>query len=426
MLVHSIIVAAIILFVVGAYFIIKGFSKKSKDDPEIIPIADLEEINEMKKSLLSKEQELAGIKKDDVAMTEHSFRDNLKKGSLSAYGDMDLNSEVIEKYKSDIEVYKTSINSLHVKIDELASKNKKLEEAIERELSVKDTTTLSKEEQERLKDNEKKSQRDQAAIDNLTKERLKANSLINEQQEKINQMEESIEKYKLMTEMLEGLKKRNEEIDSLNCEYAQKISSLEKSNEQLKALMDLRDHLAKKIEQDAAIIKEQKDRIDDLEGQKTYVKKSLDEYESSLKDRELQLEADKKILEEQKKAMLDNLKNMKTVQDENIGLKEALSSLENNLASFKKESIKKSKDAELKIEHMDKGKEELFRNILELELRFNKLKEYNSYLLTKEKVLQYELTKNRAKALGFEKICEDFKSRIDESEKPSMKERVFN
>ena len=426
MLVYSIIAVAVILFVLGAYFFIKGFSKKTKDESEIIPISDLEEINEMKKNFVSGEQEYPGLKRDDVDLSEHLINDNLKKDALSSCCDEDSSSEVIEKYQSDIEVYKDSINSLHIKIDDLSSKNKKLEDAIERELSVKDTTTLSKEELEMLKENEKKAERDQVALDNLTKDGMKANSLISEQKEKINQMEESIEKYKLMNEMIDGLRRRNEEADALNLQYAQKISFLEKSSEQLKELMELREHLLEKSQKDDAVIKAQKEKIDDLEGQKTYVKKSLDEYKSSIKNREAQLQKDKFDFDEKQNQIMDKMKNMKMVRNENEGLKESLCSLESELASLKDEYEKKSKCADLKAEHLDKGKEELFRNILELELSFNKLKEYNSYLLTKEKVLQYELTKNRAKALGFEKICEDFKVRIDNAEKPDAVEGVFS
>lgn len=52
-----------------------------------------------------------------------------------------------------------------------------------------------------------------------------------------------------------------------------------------------------------------------------------------------------------------------------------------------------------------------------LERDFTKIKDMNTYLLEKEKLLQYELTKERAQSLGLERICEDFNIQIDEMAK---------
>ena len=46
---------------------------------------------------------------------------------------------------------------------------------------------------------------------------------------------------------------------------------------------------------------------------------------------------------------------------------------------------------------------------LRLEEEFEKLKEYNSFLIEKDKLMQKELTKTRAQAMGLEKILEDMK-----------------
>ena len=52
-----------------------------------------------------------------------------------------------------------------------------------------------------------------------------------------------------------------------------------------------------------------------------------------------------------------------------------------------------------------------------LERDFTKIRDMNTYLLEKEKLLQYELAKERAQSLGLERICEDFKVQIDEMAK---------
>ncbi len=49
----------------------------------------------------------------------------------------------------------------------------------------------------------------------------------------------------------------------------------------------------------------------------------------------------------------------------------------------------------------------------ELADAFKETEELNAHLSQKEKMIQYELTKNRAQALGLEKICEDFRTQIE-------------
>jgi len=46
-----------------------------------------------------------------------------------------------------------------------------------------------------------------------------------------------------------------------------------------------------------------------------------------------------------------------------------------------------------------------------------KCEEFNVQLQEKEKMLEYEFTKARAQVIGLEKICEDFKKKIEENEK---------
>jgi chromosome segregation ATPase len=48
-----------------------------------------------------------------------------------------------------------------------------------------------------------------------------------------------------------------------------------------------------------------------------------------------------------------------------------------------------------------------------IEAEMRKLKEYNDFLLKKEKALQYELTKARAQSMGLERITEDLKIKIE-------------
>jgi chromosome segregation ATPase len=52
---------------------------------------------------------------------------------------------------------------------------------------------------------------------------------------------------------------------------------------------------------------------------------------------------------------------------------------------------------------------------------FKSTEELNAQLREKEKIMQYELAKNRAQALGLEKICEDFKKQIEEMSAVSVR-----
>jgi len=49
-----------------------------------------------------------------------------------------------------------------------------------------------------------------------------------------------------------------------------------------------------------------------------------------------------------------------------------------------------------------------------LEASLKKVKEFNGQLLEKDRMIQYELAKSRAQAMGFEKINEDFKTQLEQ------------
>jgi len=49
----------------------------------------------------------------------------------------------------------------------------------------------------------------------------------------------------------------------------------------------------------------------------------------------------------------------------------------------------------------------------DLKEKFKKAQEHNTHLTEKEKIMEYELSKNRAQTVGLEKICEGFKLQIE-------------
>lgn len=81
---------------------------------------------------------------------------------------------------------------------------------------------------------------------------------------------------------------------------------------------------------------------------------------------------------------------------------------------------RKLSDAFASGEVLKKEKEDLLQAKASLEQNFQKVKEFNTHLIEKTKLLQYELTKQRAQALGLERVCEDFKIQIEEKYKSSI------
>jgi len=65
------------------------------------------------------------------------------------------------------------------------------------------------------------------------------------------------------------------------------------------------------------------------------------------------------------------------------------------------------------IEVLKSENKELKDACQKLEAAFKKFESFNAHLLEKEKLIQYELVKSRAQAMGLEKICEDFKTQIE-------------
>src|SRR3989344_2611960 len=84
---------------------------------------------------------------------------------------------------------------------------------------------------------------------------------------------------------------------------------------------------------------------------------------------------------------------------------------------------KKLADALAEAGGFKKEREQLLQADSGLERDFTKIKDINAYLLEKEKLLQYELAKERAQSLGMERICEDFKIQIDEMAKSGVANR---
>jgi len=115
--------------------------------------------------------------------------------------------------------------------------------------------------------------------------------------------------------------------------------------------------------------------------------------------------ADNKIQQEELRAFIRTLKSEKEalLKSQESGVdKSALDAIGNRL----EDSL--AAIAALKGENKD-----LQQFNQDLKDDCKKAQEYNAHLLEKEKVMEFELSKNRAQAVGLEKICEGFKVQIE-------------
>ena len=165
----------------------------------------------------------------------------------------------------------------------------------------------------------------------------------------------------------------------------------------------------------------------------TKLKAQLDDLKKNLKDQRDQmgqqlaaLDKEKNVLTEEKAknlALVEQLKrDMEKIEEElktkNRDLQtqwEAslakIGSLENDLSSKKKaeEDLQKATT----VQNLESEKEALLKAKNEAETQLQKIQETHVIFQKKEEMLHYEVTKSRAQAFGLEKLCEDFKSKIE-------------
>ncbi len=123
--------------------------------------------------------------------------------------------------------------------------------------------------------------------------------------------------------------------------------------------------------------------------------------------------------QEEMKAMIEQLKTekddllVKTKQnDEQASEQRRAQTIKANKTEFEMLSNKLIESISA-IEELKRENKDLQTSNGNLSDRFKKTEELNDHLMKKEKMIQYELTKNRAQALGLEKICADFRTRIE-------------
>jgi chromosome segregation ATPase len=251
--------------------------------------------------------------------------------------------------------------------------------------------------------------------------------------------DESLKKEDLAIRSLEQQKEPEEVLEDKEAqlvEAQQTIERLKGENQLLNIQIEEQELKVSHIERDVDNIRhkfEESQRkehmaIQEWEGEITRIRC---EKENVLQDRErlVKLETENQTLIAQLRKGEQNIaalqENLRLVEKENEQKLNEANAIINSLNTKEaqrvqsqgtlNEQLSESKET---IETLQQEREQMVHAKADLETELKKIKDFNARLLEKEKMLQYELTKNRAQALGLERICEDFKIQIDVMSKP--------
>lgn len=200
---------------------------------------------------------------------------------------------------------------------------------------------------------------------------------------------------------IEKMLKENDDLKKQLTEQKEKFTSLERKIEAMKGDYDkISDSGLQKVrvlEQEVARLQQEKDKLltarellDELKSKNEVLKSQYDDHQRQQAEMRViisRLEGEKNDLLKMQRAGMD---------------RSELELMNNRLAgSIATIELLKGENKELKASYN------------KLEEAFKKSEDFNAQLVEKEKRIQYELVKNRAQALGLEKICEDFKIQIE-------------
>ena len=203
------------------------------------------------------------------------------------------------------------------------------------------------------------------------------------------------------TSQMERMLTENEDLKKQLAEQKERFSTLERKIEAMKSDYDKVNNSGSQkvhaLEHEVLRLQQEKDKLltarellDELKSKNEVLKQQYDEHqrqESELRVIISRLESEK----------IDLLKMQRAGMD-----RSELDVMNNRLAgSIATIELLKGENKDLKASYN------------RLEEAFKKCEDLNAQLAEKERRMQYELVKNRAQALGLEKICEDFKIQIE-------------
>lgn len=393
MTIYALMGVALILFVLGVIYILRG----SREEKNIVPISEIKDIRAMN---------IRTADSANVSLMDHLMRENLSsKGAGKSRPlnrrEEEFQNKIVELSK-ELEVLQGGNNDFlkqsEEKIIHLSSENVSLKESLSREIEAQ-----KRKEAESLEQGGELAQA-KRSIESLHLENAQLTQELQDNKKRFSEIEDVIEKTKRGHEQ------------ALEIERA-KTKAMERELSKL-------DELSQKYANDRLLLEEL--RV----GNKDLVKK----HQAGLEEI-LQLQQEILLVNKERQIQHKNYEDtVNQIKKENQGLllemgraEQKLKQMQEDFEFLKKTNQQKLEDAQQVIsglqkelndsEAMRKQFNEIVHRKTELEAEYQKMKEYNDKYLHREGGLQYEVTKARAQVLGLERICEDFKLQIEEIER---------
>ena len=471
MITYSLIVLAAALFICGVIFVVRGY-KEGQEYKSVVPILDLAEI----KHLSAQDESVQGgvVKKKNEKQTEHLEKDVSEKtiqeirieSITSSKQKVQDNPE--DKYtllKREFQSVEQQARQFEGDVVSLKEENKNLKNVLteleknleEKSLQVK-AFEVEKFDESLNKELDSLRQENKNLKNEILKLSESAEALsiqnVNNQQsvaEDTSKLESLSNEIKRMTAQNHILiRQKDEQVDRHN-QYLQEVESMKREWLQAQQQDNMR---IKNLEEQIQKIEKEKDQIildqEAIERQKTennqqvkeVVEKSeqikLLESELERTFQKLQLYQDQSEIkvDQMKKQNYDLLEQLQHMEERQVLHQKELDLLKdrngeklrqaNETILFLKTQQARTivhqdnamddqlSDSTIVIAELKEEREALLENKKLIDRDLIKIREFNNHLIQKEQLLQYELTKNRAQALGLEKICEVYKAQLEE------------
>ncbi len=400
MVVFILTIAAITFFLIGITIIFKSY-KNFPEAKRFVPVVEFEKAQD-NFDLAKKEVGMLRVQLDTLTKELTQAKENLEQAKKAEQLVVTLQSNE-ESCKARIQQLEQDISVINEKAEKQAQESLTLVSNLKAEIE-----TLKKNEGQILKQNELSQ-----SIEQLTTENQTLKKTIEEHLAKVKQLEEELASAKTQTktpaetplheESLTKIKQMEEEFSNFKKkaetqaeEAAQAIKNLLEENEKLKELVQHNEtQLAKTMTEIEHITQEKQ----------SFQTQLNDALQKSQQQKEVKPESPAK-----EEAFPDQIKeNQRQAQELRILCEE----LKNQLETMRKtvEDLRQENHALLEATKLGSGSvsPEWLEEKLRLEEQLGKLKEYNAFLIDKDKMMQKELTKTRAQAMGLEKILEDMK-----------------
>lgn len=436
--------------------------RSQKNDISVEPISDIEEIQKYKNAYkedpstdLSEDALKEAENKDALGeeptitakgplpqtkvATQDTSRSQDSAGAISQKPEEEILSAVAheqehyqrieQELKDTKEISKRESEYFVNKIKELEREKMSLKEALFREVSFKDDMPVLDHEREAFDSAKKQLQSTEESARSLDQTNQNLLKRIDNQKTSIRQLQEEIKKVKSKSYQVQNEDRyKIEELEEKLSDVIVEKEDMEKEYDNIEKLTT--DNLKLKMKN--------KNYVQAIQAQNSL----LEKYQQNNQTKELQMKSIISELQTENQNLLAKVKesvaSVRNLKHEIAQIKVAAQQRPAPRPSA--ETVKRALDAEtkaltveneklknqlsnmgVKLNALLEEREQLFSDISRNEFNYSKLKEFNQNILEKEKILQYELAKSRAKTLGLERLCEDFKTQIEKADRADQR-----